>query len=137
MVDIQHDFIDGSLAVSRALDIIPVINEVGIDQSGSALNFIAAQLRLHGGFDVVALTLDWHPPNHCSFARNARLHVAPHPHDPMHASTLAEFQTVTLRTGAQQVRPPHVHVMCMTGLCRCCGRCTVWRARPARSSIRS
>lgn len=49
IVDLQKDFIDGSLAVSSAPAIIPVINE------------------LKGRFDLVYFTLDWHPLDHCSF----------------------------------------------------------------------
>ena len=48
-VDLQNDFIDGSLAVPGAGEVIPVIKE--------AL----------GAYDMVYFTLDWHAAGHCSF----------------------------------------------------------------------
>lgn len=48
-VDLQNDFIDGSLAVPGAGKVIPVIKE--------AL----------GAYDLVYFTLDWHAAGHCSF----------------------------------------------------------------------
>lgn len=48
-VDLQKDFIDGSLAVPKADAILPEID------------------RIKGQFDLVYFTLDWHPLNHCSF----------------------------------------------------------------------
>lgn len=51
-VDVQRDFIDGTLAVPGAERIIPVINEIKKD------------------FDLVYFTLDWHPKDHCSFKEN-------------------------------------------------------------------
>jgi len=52
VVDVQHDFIDGSLAVPNAREIIPFINE---------------KLE-YGHYDLVIGTQDWHPVNHVSFA---------------------------------------------------------------------
>ena len=48
-VDLQNDFIDGSLAVPGAAAVIPVIK--------SALH----------DYDLVYFTLDWHSAGHCSF----------------------------------------------------------------------
>lgn len=48
-VDLQHDFIHGSLPVPDSESVIPEINKV------------------KGNFDLVYFTLDWHPLNHCSF----------------------------------------------------------------------
>lgn len=48
-VDLQKDFIDGSLTVPGAADFIPVINAAKND------------------YDLVYFTLDWHPVGHCSF----------------------------------------------------------------------
>jgi len=48
-VDLQNDFIDGSLAVPGAGEVIPVIN--------------AAKHN----YDLVYFTLDWHSVGHCSF----------------------------------------------------------------------
>lgn len=52
VVDVQRDFIDGSLAVPGAERIVPEIN------------------RIKNGFDKVYFTLDWHPMDHCSFKKN-------------------------------------------------------------------
>lgn len=48
-IDLQKDFIDGSLTVKDADQVIPIINEIKND------------------FDLVYFTLDWHPVDHCSF----------------------------------------------------------------------
>lgn len=51
IVDVQHDFCEeGSLAVPKANEIIPIIND------------------LMPKFDLVIFTQDWHPENHKSFA---------------------------------------------------------------------
>ena len=54
-VDLQKDFIDGSLTVKDAYKVIPVINEE------------------KNKFDLVYFTLDWHPSNHCSFKEQGGL----------------------------------------------------------------
>ena len=57
IIDVQNDFIDGSLALRECdakqdgAEVIPVINE----------------LRRAADFDAVAVSLDWHPHVHCSF----------------------------------------------------------------------
>lgn len=51
IVDVQTDFITGTLSVPDAANIVPRINE----QINS------------GNYDVIAYTRDWHPKNHCSF----------------------------------------------------------------------
>lgn len=48
-VDLQNDFIDGSLAVPGAGSVIPIIKET------------------LGAYDMVYFTLDWHAAGHCSF----------------------------------------------------------------------
>lgn len=48
-VDLQKDFIDGTLTVKDAYKVIPIINEA------------------KKAFDFVYFTLDWHPTDHCSF----------------------------------------------------------------------
>ena len=53
LIDIQNDFIPGgSLAVTSADEIIPLVNQ------------------LQSFFDLVVATQDWHPSNHTSFASN-------------------------------------------------------------------
>ena len=49
VVDLQKDFIYGSLTVPGATQVLPAINEV------------------KDRFDLVYFTLDWHPVDHCSF----------------------------------------------------------------------
>ncbi len=53
VVDMQNDFMpNGSLPVSKSLEIVPLIN------------------RLMDRFDFVVATQDWHPKDHVSFASN-------------------------------------------------------------------
>lgn len=52
IVDIQYDFLTGSLAVENGNEIIPIIN------------------TLQNHFSLVVATQDWHPDNHKSFASN-------------------------------------------------------------------
>lgn len=54
IIDMQNDFIDGSLTVPDANSIIPVINK----------------LRSQRRFDLTIFTADRHAPNHISFASN-------------------------------------------------------------------
>lgn len=67
VVDVQNDFLDGSLALRNCpagqdgMGVIPAINSV--------LDTVS--------FDLVVYTRDWHPPNHISFVENVdkwRLH---------------------------------------------------------------
>ena len=76
VVDIQYDFCPGgALAVEDGDAIIPLIN------------------RLIGEFDHVALTQDWHPAGHSSFASS-------HPgHQP--------FTTIEMPYGTQTLWPEH------------------------------
>lgn len=51
IVDIQYDFLpEGSLAVSKGDEIIPIVNQIQAD------------------YGLVVATQDWHPANHQSFA---------------------------------------------------------------------
>ena len=65
VVDVQNDFVSGSLAIPGARDIVPVIN------------------HLIGGFQHVVVTQDWHPPGHLSFAS---AHPGRKPYDTIAAS---------------------------------------------------
>lgn len=76
VVDVQNDFCPGGrLAVPRGDEVVPVIN------------------RLAQRFPHVALTQDWHPPGHHSFA-------SAHPGK-------AAFETVALAYGPQVLWPDH------------------------------
>jgi nicotinamidase-related amidase len=63
IVDVQNDFIDGSLSIDRgpanqkSREIIPIINR------------LLADIK----FDLLVYTLDWHPENHISFFDNLPL----------------------------------------------------------------
>lgn len=52
VVDLQNDFVTGSLAVPDAAAIVSTVN------------------RLRRAFSTVVFTKDWHPANHGSFAQN-------------------------------------------------------------------
>lgn len=57
IIDMQNDFISGSLPVSQGDEIIPLINE------------------LQEYFEIIIASKDWHPKNHVSFA--SRHHKKP------------------------------------------------------------
>ncbi|KAH8549618.1 Isochorismatase-like protein [Umbelopsis sp. PMI_123] len=57
LVDIQNDFMEtGSLPVSEASEILPVVNQ------------LVNAIKQRGG--LIVATKDWHPQNHVSFASN-------------------------------------------------------------------
>ena len=53
IVDVQHDFVSGSMAIPFAPEIVPVINA------------LQSQLAI----DEVVVATDWHTPDHCSFRK--------------------------------------------------------------------
>lgn len=73
IVDVQNDFVNGSLAVPNGESIVPLIN----------------CLANSGRWDYVVATKDWHPPNHVSFASN-------HP-------GLEAFQPLALKSGERVI----------------------------------
>jgi nicotinamidase/pyrazinamidase len=76
IVDVQNDFVrGGALAVPGGEAILPLAN------------------RLIGAFAQVALTQDWHPPGHASFASS---HPAAKP-----------FDVITMSYGQQVLWPDH------------------------------
>jgi nicotinamidase/pyrazinamidase len=76
IVDVQHDFCpDGALGVAGGDEVVPVVN------------------RLARAFRHVALTQDWHPPGHASFA-------SAHP-------GRAAFETIEMPYGPQTLWPDH------------------------------
>ena len=58
VIDMQYDFIpqDGSLQVAGGDKIVGVINDI--------------RKKYDKKFSVICLSMDWHPPNHCSFLSN-------------------------------------------------------------------
>jgi len=90
IIDVQNDFIDGSLALKTCpagqdgYDVVPVIN----------------RMRTENAFDFTAISLDWHPYRHCSFYEGAvkgdfpaRLHPT---QDAEAAKAAPMFSTITL-----------------------------------------
>jgi nicotinamidase/pyrazinamidase len=76
VVDVQNDFMpSGALAVPRGDDVVPIVN------------------RLARRFRNVALTQDWHPPGHVSFASS---HPGRQP-----------FERIALEYGEQILWPDH------------------------------
>ncbi|XP_065065052.1 nicotinamidase-like [Rhopilema esculentum] len=63
-VDVQNDFISGSLALKNqpakedGAEIVPVINKLKQDVK----------------FDLIVFTLDWHPSDHCSYHTNVKMY---------------------------------------------------------------
>ena len=64
MVDVQNDFISGSLALKNC----PAAED-GVEVVPEIQDLLSQKL-----FGVVAYTFDWHPPNHCSFVDNVSLY---------------------------------------------------------------
>ncbi len=60
VVDVQNDFISGTLA----------IKDCPAGQDGEAVVPIINTLIQQADFDLVVYTLDWHPDNHISFIEN-------------------------------------------------------------------
>jgi len=90
IIDVQNDFIDGTLALKNCpagedgAVVVPVIN----------------QMRAEYEFDYTAISLDWHPERHCSFWECARAGDFPAPlHPSQDAARVREaelFDDVTL-----------------------------------------
>ncbi|XP_077983755.1 uncharacterized protein LOC144438550 [Glandiceps talaboti] len=83
VIDIQNDFIDGSLALKNCPagqdggEVIPLINKL-IEEID---------------FDVIAYTRDWHPANHISFFENLKLRELA-PSSPIKAEDAKMLDTV-------------------------------------------
>lgn len=63
IIDVQNDFIDGSLS----------LNNCPAKHDGSEVVPIINSLISSVPFDTIAYTLDWHPEDHCSFFENVNL----------------------------------------------------------------
>lgn len=61
IVDVQNDFVSGTLAVP--------------DGRGTAVVEACNRLRKVAPFNTVVVTQDWHPREHISFADNAKQYV--------------------------------------------------------------
>jgi len=95
IVDVQNDFITGTLANQfQAEAIVPVIN------------------GMRDAFDLVVISLDWHPHQHCSFVETANAgEPACGIKDSKGAPAVAynPFESVKLREDAD--RPAHTQVL--------------------------
>lgn len=84
IVDVQNDFISGTLSISKCqaqhngTDIIPPLNKL-LD-------------TVH--FDTVVYSFDWHPQNHISFIENVNLRKID-PDSPVKKENVKAFDTVT------------------------------------------
>lgn len=63
IVDVQNDFIDGSLALRSCGS-----NQDGVDVIGPINRLVK-----FGQFDKIIYSLDWHPENHVGFYENLHL----------------------------------------------------------------
>ena len=70
IVDVQNDFITGSLALKHC----------PAGEDGEEVVPIIQDLLSRNLFSIVGYTFDWHPPNHCSFIDNVSLY-------PLHSSS--------------------------------------------------
>lgn len=82
IVDVQNDFIDGSLSLKNCpakqdgAEVVPVINNL--------INTVP--------FSTIAYTLDWHPEDHCSFYVNHKMRPL-HKYSPT-KTDIKEYDTV-------------------------------------------
>lgn len=83
IVDVQNDFISGSLALKHC----PAAED-GYDVVIPINNILSQKL-----FDNVIYTLDWHPPDHCSFVDNVHKYPV-HESSPIGAKEAKTFDTV-------------------------------------------
>ncbi|EDQ87213.1 uncharacterized protein MONBRDRAFT_33390 [Monosiga brevicollis MX1] len=95
IIDVQNDFITGSLALSAC----------AAHQDGAAVVPVINQLRARAAFDVVFVSKDWHPADHVSFAGNAAPEQLAEVDRPRHGS-LKPFDEVTLADGTKQTLWP-------------------------------
>ncbi|CAF5134178.1 unnamed protein product [Rotaria magnacalcarata] len=102
IIDVQNDFIDGSLALRNCPskhngeEVVPIINDL-LDS---------------GDFDVIVYSIDWHPVNHISFYDN--LHLRSHlltndsiPLADLHLHSKAKFDIPNLAVMEQTLWPRH------------------------------
>jgi nicotinamidase-related amidase len=79
IIDVQNDFINGSLALRNGEEVVPVINHL--------LN--------SSDFDVVVYSYDWHPFNHISFYDNLPLRSNLLTNDSIPLNNLRTYSTAT------------------------------------------
>ena len=62
VVDVQYDFIEGTLRIPNGKDLIPEINK--------------AIMTAYDNGMLILFTRDWHPQDHCSFEGHGGSHTA-------------------------------------------------------------
>jgi len=72
IIDVQNDFIDGTLK----------LRECPAGQDGAAVVPVINAMRQQNAFDFTAISMDWHPHSHCSFAECAAAGEFPAPLHP-------------------------------------------------------
>ncbi|CAF1595421.1 unnamed protein product [Didymodactylos carnosus] len=100
IVDVQNDFIDGTLA----------LKDCPAKQDGAEVVPIINNLLKTVHFDTVFYTLDWHPKDHISFYEN--LHLRKHlisPESSVNGTTAKQYDVVTFNEpiGNQLLWPVH------------------------------
>lgn len=97
MVDVQNDFISGTLANPYDGEkIIPIINEI------------------RDAFDIVVVSLDWHPHDHCSFVESAndgKVSLVGTEKSPFKPFTMVTLAADAERPAHKQVRFCQTHVL--------------------------
>eukprot|EP00435_Cladocopium_sp_Y103_P043698 s1988_g12.t1 len=89
VIDVQNDFISGTLAVQKSEGIVPTINQMR-DQ-----------------FDCVVISYDWHPHEHCSFVESANAGKVPLK-ETQSVGKLKAFSQVTLLGDADRAEHPQM-----------------------------
>lgn len=83
VVDVQNDFITGSLALKNC----------PAGEDGEEVVSVIEDLLSKRLFSVVAYSYDWHPPDHCSFVDNVSLYPL-HSTSPVSAEKAKLFDVV-------------------------------------------
>lgn len=83
IVDVQNDFISGTLNISKC----------NAQQDGSEVVEPINRLLETVPFDCVFYSLDWHPPDHVSFIDNVHMREL-HPSSPISADKASAYDTV-------------------------------------------
>ena len=106
LVDVQYDFINGSLAVEGAPEVMDAL-----------ANYIGAQPK--GLFDTIVMTADFHPYEHSSFKDNGGLwpvHCVRHTHgasiyQPVFEAVMEQFPEVQVLTKGDDIAVDEYSIM--------------------------
>ena len=99
VVDVQNDFIAGSLALKNS----------PAKQDGEEVVKIINKILEENSFDFVVYTIDWHPEDHCSFVTNVDKYPL-HESSPVSAEEAKVFDKVVYdaeKVFEQVLWPPH------------------------------